>query len=102
MLKIVMLTENSIATVNTCFLATLFVFLSAYILHKRTTNFDNDGDTRVRLHRGDNGILRLRQAFLEWRYSGFALGSVHGIWRAKQASCLRNASAGCAGGDDGA
>jgi len=95
-----MLAEKGIVITNTCFLVTLSKLLSAYILLERTSNSDNNGDTRVWPHRGDAVILRLRQAFLEWRYLGFALGSVRATWLARQASCLRNASAGCAGGDN--
>jgi len=100
-LKFAMLGENVMVTAGICFLVTLLELLSAYILHKRTTNFYNAGDTRIQPHRGDDGILRLRQAFLEWRYSRFALGLVPAIWPVRRASCLRNVSAGCDGGNDG-
>ena len=51
-----MLAENAMATANICFLVTLSQLFSAYILHGQTTNFDNDGDTRVQLHHGDEGV----------------------------------------------
>jgi len=45
------------ATASIRFLVTLSQLFSAYILHGQTTNFDNDGDARVRpTCRGDEGV----------------------------------------------
>lgn len=60
--------------VSICFFSHPILASFCSYLPGRITNFDNDGDTRVRPHRGDEGVLRVTANVSEIKTSGIRFG----------------------------